>query len=174
METLRLVLEPLSVARIHSVLESKTQEEVQAELGCDEAGYERYKQMHELGMETFRISQQQILIKEKGTDRILGECGFHTWNKTHRRAELFYVMYADSDKRKGYMSEALPIVLQYGFEEMDLHRIQAMIDDNNTPSKRLLEKNNFVLEGIAREDYNVNGKNEDSVCYSLLKHEWNL
>jgi ribosomal-protein-alanine N-acetyltransferase len=70
------------------------------------------------------------------------------------------------------MTEVVPHVVQYGFEEMGLHRIEALVANWNTPSVKLLQKNQFVYEGIVREDYVVNDKNEDSDCYSLLKQEW--
>jgi ribosomal-protein-alanine N-acetyltransferase len=63
-------------------------------------------------------------------------------------------------------------VLNYGFTELELHRIQALIAIENEPSLKLLLKNGFTKEGIMREDYVVNGKNEDSHCFSLLKWEW--
>ena len=102
----------------------------------------------------------------------MGECGFHTWNATHRRAEVFYVMRNEASKQKGLMSEALKEVIKYGFTELELHRIQALIAIENEPSLKLLQKNNFTKEGIMREDYLVDGKNEDSHCFSLLKWEW--
>lgn len=70
------------------------------------------------------------------------------------------------------MTEALTEVLAYGFNELNLHRIQALVADKNIASKRLLQHFNFRLEGVSREDYCVNGKNEDSTIYSLLKPEW--
>ena len=70
------------------------------------------------------------------------------------------------------MTEALSEVIRYGFENMNLNRIQALIADRNIPSKKLLQRNGFSFEGTMREDYVVDGKSEDSNCYSLLKHEW--
>jgi ribosomal-protein-alanine N-acetyltransferase len=46
--------------------------------------------MHEKGMETHRISLFYFLLFDKETQMCIGECGFHTWKKTHRRTELFY------------------------------------------------------------------------------------
>jgi ribosomal-protein-alanine N-acetyltransferase len=78
----------------------------------------------------------------------------------------------DKHKQKGYMSEALPEVLRFGFESMLLNRIQAMVANDNTPSVKLLQKHGFVWEGTCRQDYLVESVFEDSECYSLLKHEW--
>ena len=71
------------------------------------------------------------------------------------------------------MTEALKEVIDYGFKKLNLHRIQAMVDDSNIPSVKLLNRFGFKKEGTMREDYVVDGKNEDSDCYSLLRYEWN-
>ena len=70
------------------------------------------------------------------------------------------------------MTEALKATLEFGFTQLNLHRIEALVADWNIPSVKLLQRYGFTKEGIMREDYCVNGKNEDSDCYSLLKWEW--
>jgi len=66
----------------------------------------------------------------------------------------------------------LSAVLDFGFTQLELHRIAALVASSNTPSLKLLEHYGFMKEGTMREDYVVDGKNEDSECYSLLKWEW--
>jgi ribosomal-protein-alanine N-acetyltransferase len=112
------------------------------------------------------------LLINKETNLPIGECGFHTWNALHQRAEIFYNMFNENFKQKGFMKEALKKVLEYGFTELNLHRVEALIDEENQPSLKLLNHFGFVKEGIMREDYVVNGKNENSTCFSLLKWEW--
>ena len=170
--TERLILKSITPAIIHELFHTKTKEEIMDYFGIDEAGFQHYKDIHEKGVETHRLSIFVFLLIDKGTNLPIGECGFHTWNATHRRAEVFYVMRNEAFKQKGLMSEALKEVLKYGFTELELHRIQALIAIENEPSLKLLQKNNFTKEGIMREDYLVDGKNEDSHCFSLLKWEW--
>jgi len=170
--TERLLLKSINPAFIHALYDTHTKEEIMSYFGCDEAGYEHYKIMHERGMETHRLSLFLFMLVDKTTNRPLGECGFHTWNATHRRAELFYMLRNDDDKRKGYMSEALPHVLTAGFNTLNLHRIEALVGAENTPSVRLLQKYGFTWEGTMREDYVIDGTSYDSECYSLLKQEW--
>jgi ribosomal-protein-alanine N-acetyltransferase len=62
--------------------------------------------------------------------------------------------------------------LEYGFTKLNLHRIEALVADWNTPSLKLVAKNGFAKEGTMREDYIVNGVSENSECFSLLKWEW--
>lgn len=168
----RLILKSITPAFIHEIFNTKSKDEIMQYFGYDEAGYAHSLNMHEQGMETHRLSLFYFLLIDKTNNKPIGECGFHTWNSTHRRAELFYSLKNDEDKQKGLMSEALKVVLDYGFQSLNLHRIEALVYEFNTPSVKLLLKNGFTKEGTMREDYVVDGKNEDSNCYSLLKWEW--
>lgn len=170
--TPRLILKSITPALIHDFYNTKSKEEIKSYFGFDDAAFGHYKDMHEKGMETHRISLLFFLLIEKESDLPIGECGFHTWTASHNRAEVFYNMRNDNYKKKGYMTEALEAVLKFGFTELNLHRIEALIAAENEPSLRLLLRYGFSREGTMREDYVVNGINEDSDCYSLLKWEW--
>lgn len=170
--TPRLILKSITPELIHHLFESKTKDEIVDYFAADEEGYNHLKSMHEKGMQTHRISHFYFLLIEKESQKVIGECGFHTWNDTHKRAELFYNMRNDSVKRKGYMTEALEAVIDFGFNNLQLHRIAAMTADWNVASLKLIHHFGFTKEGTMREDYVVNGKHENSECFSLLKHEW--
>src|SRR5690242_3940502 len=109
--TERLLLKGITPALIHELYSTKTKDEIMRFFGIDESGYEHYRDMHENGMETHRLSLYFFLLTNRQTGAPLGECGFHTWNRTHNRAELFYSLRHDSDKQQGYMTEALKAVL---------------------------------------------------------------
>ena len=167
-ETARLELIPINPQVIHDLYTHKSKEDIMAFMGVDEKSYEHYRNMHEKGMETHRLSLFFFILREKTTGKAIGECGFHTWNISHRRADLFYGMRTEEVKRQGFMTEALAAVIDYGFKELGLHRIAAFVAREDTPSVKLLQKYGFTFEGTMREDYLVNGVNEDSDCYSLL------
>lgn len=170
--TERFILEALTPAKIHKLFETRSKEEIKTFLGCDDASFERYQLMHERGMETNSYSHYFFLILDKETRTPMGECGFHTWDRRHCRAELFYLLRKDEFKGKGCMKEVLKTVLEFGFKEMKLHRIKALVADWNEPSVRLLKHFGFTFEGTLREDYLVDGKFESSDCYSLLVNEF--
>lgn len=172
LSTPRLLLKSITPAIIHEIFNTKSKEEIIDYFGFDEAGYEFHKLMHEKGMETYSVSLFVFLLINKETNEPIGDCGFHTWTAKHQRAEVFYNMRKESFKQKGLMKEALEVVLKYGFTELKLHRIEALIAPVNEPSLKLLLRYGFSKEGTMREDYVVNGKNENSDCYSLLKWEW--
>lgn len=172
--TERLELTPITPAIIHHLFSNKTHEEIKTFFGHDDKGFERLKTMHEGGMETYRLSLYYFLISEKESQLPIGECGFHIWDKVHHKAEIFYLLRNDAVKQKGYMKEALQAVIAFGFSELQLHRIEALVSDTNTPSVKLVKHFGFTKEGSKREDYLVDGKYEDSDFYALLKRDWDV
>lgn len=157
---------------IHELFRTKSKDGILNFFGIDEDGYKRFLDMHEQGMQTHRVSLLFFLIISKETGKPIGECGFHTWNKTHGRGEIFYALRNESDKNKGYMSEVLPVVLDYGFTEMNLNRVEAYVAVWNIPSVKLLLKYHFTKEGTARGHYFTGQRYEDSDIYALLKEDW--
>lgn len=173
LETPRLQLKSMTPSMIHEVFLTMDDLYLMKLFAVDKQGLVSMQSMVEKGMETFRISTFYFLLIDKNSGETLGDCGFHTWNRTHKRAELFYDIRNESNRNKGFVSEALPTILNYGFNELLLHRVEALVAREYEPSKAILHKFGFVYEGIMREDYCVLGKNEDSLCYSLLRSEWN-
>lgn len=105
-------------------------------------------------------------------NNVYGSIGYHTWYLDHRRAEIFYMLNSDVHKGKGIMSEAMKEVLHFGFEDMDLNRVEAFIGLQNIPSIKLVEKYKFQREGLLREHYCKNNELQDSIVFSLLKREF--
>ena len=70
------------------------------------------------------------------------------------------------------MFEAMSAILTYGFTELGLHRVEAIIDLANEPSKSLLLKLGFSYEGKLRQRYSFRGRFEDEYYFGLLRDEW--
>ncbi|WP_458119077.1 GNAT family N-acetyltransferase [Paenibacillus sp. Z6-24] len=73
---------------------------------------------------------------------------------------------------RGYGTEALRQCTAFGFEEGQLHRIQAGVLPWNIPSQRVLEKVGFRKEGLAERYLHINGKWEDHLLYAMTVEEW--
>ena len=110
-------------------------------------------------------------ISLKGDNFVIGKLGFWRILPQHRRAEIGYTL-IPNHFGKGIMSEAVSAVLRYGFEEMNLHSVEANLDPHNTKSAQLLTRNGFVKEGHSRGNYFYNGKFTDTGSYGLLRSEW--
>lgn len=101
--------------------------------------------------------------------KLIGYIGHWRLIKEHYRAEVGYMLYPDY-WRKGIMKEALSVVVDYGFNEMKLHSIEARINPQNLASASLLESNGFVREAYLKEDFFYNGVFGDTAIYSKLAH----
>lgn len=110
-------------------------------------------------------------ITIKGEPKIIGIIGHYKISPENHRAEMGY-MSAPEFNGKGYMSEAIKAVVAYGFEQMNLHSIEAIIDPENIASERVLQKNGFVKEAHILENELWEGKFWDTVIYSLLRKNW--
>lgn len=130
------------------------------------------KQKQAKGYSTFNKRFLIFQLLDKETQQIIGWCGYHTWYIDHGRAEIGYGLIDEHTKGKGLMTEALKAVLQYGFEEMQLSRVEAFVAPENIPSLKLVQKFNFTREGQLRKHYLKDGNLEDSVVFGLLKEEW--
>jgi len=63
-------------------------------------------------------------------------------------------------------------MLRYAFEDLGLHRIALWVAAYNTRARRCYEKCGFRVEGIARENFQVDGEWQDDVLMAVLKEEW--
>ncbi|WP_175639387.1 GNAT family N-acetyltransferase [Metabacillus schmidteae] len=108
-------------------------------------------------------------IERKGTSGIIGTIGFNAWSPKHKRAEIGYEIHP-KQWRKGYTTEALSKVIQYGFDELALTRLGAVVFIENEASNQLLSKIGFQKEGILRNYMYQNGEVYDTYVYSILKN----
>ncbi len=72
---------------------------------------------------------------------------------------------------KGYATKAVKLAVDYAFNELELHRIEAGVMPNNKASIRVLEKAVFHKEGIARKKVKINGKWEDHQVLAIIHPE---
>ncbi len=110
-----------------------------------------------------------VFDRESGD--LIGTVGFHHWDQSRRRAEVSY----DLSPRwwgQGYMREALQAVLQCGFERLNLHRMEALVDPRDTRSQNLLYGLGFKLEGVLRDHDFIKGRFQDDMVFALLEGEW--
>lgn len=124
------------------------------------------------GYTTHHITFRSFVLIDKESLLVAGRAGYHTWVPMHSRAEVGYAIHDEAQRSKGYMGEAMRAIVAHGFEHMGLNRIEALIGRQNTPSLRLVARLGFVQEGILRQHYCKNGVIEDSICFSLLKQEY--
>jgi RimJ/RimL family protein N-acetyltransferase len=110
-------------------------------------------------------------IERLGDNALIGTCTLFDIYLPSRRADIGYGL-ASSAWGMGCMNEALVELLRFGFEELDLNRVEADIDPRNVASARSLERLGFAAEGYLRERWIVAGEVSDTALYGLLKRDW--
>ena len=106
-------------------------------------------------------------ITLKGDPKLIGIIGHYRIRPEHFRAEIGYMLLPEY-KGKGIMSEAIKVVVNYGFEVLKLHSIEAIIDPKKLASEKVLQKNNFVKEAHLKENKYYDGRFMDTVIYTIL------
>jgi ribosomal-protein-alanine N-acetyltransferase len=106
-------------------------------------------------------------IERKGQSGLIGTIGFNAWSSKHRRAEIGYELHPQY-WRKGYAKEAASKVISYGFNNLHLTRIGAVVFTENAASNGLLTNLGFEKEGLLKNYIYQNGAAHDTNAYALL------
>jgi ribosomal-protein-alanine N-acetyltransferase len=109
-------------------------------------------------------------IAGKAEPTIIGTCGYTLMSSL--RGGLGYDL-ARAYWRQGIMTEALTAILKFGFEELGLNRVEALVMLDNTASVHLLHKLGFQEEGILREYAFFKGRFHDLRSFSILSKDHN-
>lgn len=96
-----------------------------------------------------------------------GACGVNNMNKEHKKAEMGFWLLPEF-WGQGIIIEAAAAICEYAFTNLQLHRIEAMVETENMNSKKVLEKLQFIYEGTMKECEYKNGKYISLDIYALL------
>lgn len=113
-----------------------------------------------------------LSIMTKKDNKWIGIIGLININNAHRHAEIGIVIGEKDYWSKGYGREAIKLILNYGFNRLNLHRIYLGMIDYNTRAKKAYKSLGFVQEGILREKFYIDGNYYDGIVMSILRKEW--
>jgi RimJ/RimL family protein N-acetyltransferase len=116
-----------------------------------------------MAIESYTLGDQRQLI---------GNCGFHNINWKDRTATFGIFIGNKSFWSNGYGTEAAKLLIEFGFNQLNLHRINSSVVDFNRRSLKMHQKLGFQVEGCRRLNIFKNGKYHDEVILGLLKDEW--
>lgn len=111
-----------------------------------------------------------VIMIEHG-NIFLGEIGLKLAEKRFRMGEIFYNLVPDRWGR-GFATEAARRVLEFGFTDLELHRIEAGVATGNHASIRVLEKLGMKREGMRRQILPIRGEWKDNFHYAILESEF--
>lgn len=173
LRTERLTLRAFSLADAPHLLEIRSS--LDAMQYMDSAPFKDLAEAEKFTSEKIsdRTSKKGIswAITLSADNTFLGDVAYWKITSKHHHGEIGYSL-KPQHWGKGYMTEAVTAVLTWGFQQLNLHRVEADINPSNKASRKLLLKMGFKKEGYFREDYFYEGKFLDSEVYGLLEPEF--
>lgn len=129
------------------------------------------QERYERGMRQKDFTRLMLIIELNKTREVVGDCGFNNIVHNHLRAEFGLILDRSVwGTRVG--KECHLIGLEYGFETLNLNRIEWNTSENNIPMRKLLEHMGARLECI-KEDYWIDGDAFTNECvYSVFRKQW--
>ncbi len=113
-----------------------------------------------------------IDIPEGDGWRLIGSTSFFDFDRRNRSAEFGLLIGDKSVWNQGYGTEATLLMLQHGFDTLNLHRILLRVFETNPSARRVYEKAGFRHEGTLREAEFAEGRYIDIHLMSILESEW--
>lgn len=114
------------------------------------------------------IKNYTFVIENNLTGKFIGLFGLKLWTKKHRRGEIWYKIHSNH-WQNGYATESVNLVLDYGFDILKLHRIQAGSAVDNIGSIKVLEKAGMIREGRGRQLLPLKNGWADNFEYAILE-----
>lgn len=110
-------------------------------------------------------------VVERATARLIGSCGLQACDETQQHYSFGYCFNRDA-WRQGFGKEAARAIVQFGFEQLNSHRLMALVFSGNTASARILEGLGFRQEGLSRQGAYVRKSWHDILTFAQLRSEW--
>ena len=112
-----------------------------------------------------------LAIDLKDDERFIGLIAMNLGKKNYQTAEVWFKIHKDFWKQ-GYTTEALMKLLDFGFNQLQLHRIEAGCAVDNIASGRVLEKVGMTREGMSRKKLPIRREWKDNYCYGILENDF--
>ncbi|KKL69973.1 hypothetical protein LCGC14_2109560 [marine sediment metagenome] len=113
-----------------------------------------------------------VISKEDTTEIPIGNCGIHNINWKNRVGETGIVIGENLYQNKGFGTEAMELLLEYGFATVNLNRIELNVYDYNSRAIKLYKKLGFTEEGRRRQFIWIKGSYHDAIMMGMLAEEW--
>jgi ribosomal-protein-alanine N-acetyltransferase len=113
-----------------------------------------------------------FIIYHKQDKKPIGSAGLEMIHWVNKNANIFIIIGYPEYWGHGLAGEVADLVIQYGFEELNLHKIYCGVFDPNKRSLRAVKKLGFVKERVSIQDQYVDGSYVDGHEFYLLKDDW--
>ena len=115
----------------------------------------------------------QLAITLPASGQLMGNCGIRPKPENDWEADIGYEL-SPEHWGQGYATEAALAMVEFGFRELEMHRVSSWCIADNAASARVLERVGLQLEGRLRQNEYFKGRWWDTLLYGLLESEWRL
>lgn len=123
-------------------------------------------------LENATNNKLDFAIVKLENDELIGNCGFNEIDHKHRKGEIGLFIGDENNRSKGYGKEILKILLDYGFNYLNLNNIMLRVKSFNERAINCYKKVGFKEIGRRRESYFLNGKYYDDIYMDILASEF--
>jgi ribosomal-protein-alanine N-acetyltransferase len=121
----------------------------------------------------WRIDQgYNFFIFDSGNEALAGGIGLSNLRRGVAETASLGYWIGEPFANQRYMSAALPLVLDFAFDRLRLHRVEAACLPINVPSQAVLLRTGFQKEGYARNYLLIDGKWQDHLLFAILREDW--
>ena len=120
----------------------------------------------------FDNSKVNLSIVDRITDELIGMTGLLNIDRINHHGQLYITIGNKKYRGKHLPDEVIPLVLEYGFTELELKKIYLYTLPNNERARHVYERNGFKQDGILRQQVYCRGKQQDLYVHSILKDEF--
>lgn len=120
---------------------------------------------------SYTAGEYQFAIETKEKNEFIGQCGFTKVNWKNRVGEIGILIGEKAYRGMGCGADAIKVLCRFGFEEMNLHKIKALVFDFNEAALRCYQKCGFETEGVLKREIYREGRYHDVVCMALFRGE---
>jgi [ribosomal protein S5]-alanine N-acetyltransferase len=168
LSTERLILRQIRFEDENEIFALRSDDKVNQFLDRTKAETVEDARLHIQRLNEGMIRNESIIwaITLKDSDKLIGSICFWKISKEFSKAEIGYELLPDY-QGKGIMQEVMPIVIEYGYEKIKFHCIEAELSPGNLKSIKLLEKNGFVLKVNNEKNQGLS----DSIVYTLINYK---
>ena len=112
------------------------------------------------------------VINENKSDAIIGNCAIQDINSKNRACSCGITIGEKDYQNKGYGTEAMEMLVEYGFNTLNMNRIELTVYEFNIRAYKLYQKVGFIEEGRKRQARYHNGRYHDEIIMAILREDW--
>lgn len=175
LENERVLLRPLTIEDIEHLSYFSLNEPELWKYSMQQAnGLEKLKKYIETALENKqKKTEYPFIIFDKQTQQYAGSTRFYDIQLQHQMLQLGYTWIGKNFQGTGLNKHCKFLLLQFAFEQMNMHRVEFRADNENEKSKAAMKSIGCIEEGVLRNHALLhNGKRRSSIILSILSDEW--